>query len=179
MRASLIKLAILLAVWLAIGQCASVTWILSGSMAPTLLSTRGSRDLLLIDQLTPGWREIRRGDIVCLPLNLPGRSAPETVGKRVVALPGETVELRDGRVLVDGRVLRDPPIFEEIRYAPDGYFEPGVAMTIASEAFFILGDHTADSYDGRYFGGVPREELTGRIALILWPPRRLGRPRGT
>ena len=89
--------------------------------------------------------------------------------KRVIGLPGETVELRDGRLLVDGtRVpepyLEGPPDTRD--YGP---------VTVPPGSLFVLGDNRTNSNDSRFgLGFVPQDKVIGRAFAIVWPPTRIG-----
>jgi signal peptidase I len=116
---------------------------------------------LLIDKLLYGWAQPRRGDIVVL-------RPPDVVGevylKRVIGLPGETVEVREGRVYVD-----DGPIQEPWATKPFPESNWGPAKVGANE-LFVLGDNRPGSRDSRYFGMLTRDRIIGRSFLCYWPP---------
>jgi signal peptidase I len=84
--------------------------------------------------------------------------------KRVVGLPGETVEGKAGRVYVDGRVLYEP-------YLPDGTvtseFPP---VVVPKGSLWVMGDNRANSSDSRFFGPIRRSTVQGRTILRVWPP---------
>jgi signal peptidase I len=90
----------------------------------------------------------------------------DTLVKRVVALPGEVVEGREGRVFVDGRELREPYLArEEVTSA----FGP---ERVPQDHLWVLGDSRRNSVDSRTFGPVPVDDLEGRAVLRVWPPQR-------
>ena len=97
-----------------------------------------------------------------------GLSAPSTQEyiKRVIGLPGETVEGRDGRVYVDGRELVEP-------YLPLGpttrSFEP---VTLGDNQLWVMGDNRENSSDSRVFGPIERDKVVGRAFVRVWPPNR-------
>ncbi len=98
-----------------------------------------------------------------------GLSAPESEFiKRVVALEGETVEIRSGELLVDGTVLEEP-------YLGGGMtgddFGP---LRVPSGHVFVLGDNRLASRDSRVFGPVPVEDVVGRAFVVIWPPGNIG-----
>lgn len=89
------------------------------------------------------------------------------VVKRVVALGGQTVEIRDAYLYVDG-VEVDEPFVDHSRI--DGvYFGP---VTVPAGDVFVLGDSRNGSIDSRIFGAVPSEAVSGRVLVRLWPPVR-------
>jgi len=86
--------------------------------------------------------------------------------KRVVGLPGEAVEGRDGRVYVDGRALREPYLSADVR---TGDFGP---VEVPEGALFVMGDNRGNSSDSRVFGPVAEDTVVGRALFRVWPPDR-------
>jgi len=100
-----------------------------------------------------------------------GRS-DTTYVKRVVGLPGDTVSVRDGRVVRNGRVTREP-----FAAACGAALECNLdAVTIAPGHYFLMGDHRGASNDSRYWGPVPRDWIIGKAVVTYWPPGRIGTP---
>ena len=84
--------------------------------------------------------------------------------KRVVGLPGETVEGKAGRVYVNGRVLFEP-------YLPDGTVTSDFAPVVVPEgSLWVMGDNRSNSSDSRFFGPIRRSTVQGRTILRVWPP---------
>lgn len=114
---------------------------------------------------------LRRGDVVVFT-GWPGRPSPVALVKRVVGLPGETVESPDGTVLVvNGAPLAEP------------YADPGgpsfAPVAVPEDAYFLAGDHRRMSADSRQNGPVPRSAIKGVCRSIVAPPGRAGRIPGT
>ncbi|HXX37622.1 MAG TPA: signal peptidase I [bacterium] len=129
------------------------------SMEPNLLP----RDRVLVNKFVYRFRPPRPGEIVVLhPPNDPGRNYI----KRVVAVPGQTVQIRQAHVYVDGRTLREP----YLAAATDGMYGPA---KVPSHEVFVLGDNRDNSEDSRAFGFVPDTSVVGEAILIYWPPVRL------
>jgi signal peptidase I len=105
-------------------------------------------------------REIRRGDIVVFK-HPPGPE--QDFIKRVVGLPGETIALRNGMLLVDGVPVHEPYLDESERVGPS--FGP---VRVDSDEYFLLGDHRSRSADSRTWGAAPRELIKGRAFMILF-----------
>jgi signal peptidase I len=123
-------------------------------------------------------RPVRRGDVVVF--RFPQDPSRDFI-KRVVGLPGETVEIRDRRVTIDGRPLLEPYVFHaDDRIWPDDPSIPEekrrrdqIAPTrVPDGAYFVMGDNRDDSSDSREWGPVPAGNLVGRALVVYWslPP---------
>jgi signal peptidase I len=128
------------------------------SMQPTL--TYNQR--VIVEKITYQWRGPRRGDVIVF--EVPHEEEP--LIKRVVALPGETIEIRDEAIYVNGQQLS-----ESWATQPGGPDYP--ATTLPPLHVFVLGDNRANSRDSRYFGPVSRDQIIGRARLIYWPVEAL------
>jgi signal peptidase I len=129
------------------------------SMQPNLY--RGDR--VFIEKISLNFRTPQRGDIVVV--SRPGE--PISLIKRVLALPGERVEVRRGHALIDGVQLAEPWVM----YFGGPDFP---ATSVPPGHVFILGDNRAESRDSRMIGPVPLSEIEGRVLFIYWPPERVG-----
>jgi len=156
----------------------------SGSMEPTLKPG----DRVLVNKL---FYSPSRGDIVVFEDPKPGpqpdrgivggflhwlseglgfaRPADEDFIKRVIGLPGETVELRNGRLFVDGKEVSEPYLRgpkDERNYGP---------TTVPEGKLFVLGDNRLNSNDSRFgLGFVPEDKVVGEAFVTIWPPTRIG-----
>lgn len=187
---------LLLSIFLALGIrhfVAEARFIPSGSMLPTLEID----DRLIVEKMTYRFRDPVRGDIIVFhppdcavkgQLSFDGSAAvalenaadPEAERarlierakrdafiKRIVGLPGETVEVHDGHVYIDGQKLVETYIDE----APNYTLKP----TVVPEGYYlVLGDNRNNSYDGHMWGFLPREEFIGRASVRIWPLDRVG-----
>ena len=114
---------------------------------------------MMTEKLSYRFHEPKRGDIVIVePPNGQGKLV-----KRVIGLPGEIIESRDGHTFINGEQL-DEPWVDNFggRYLPPRYIPPGYV--------FIIGDNRPVSYDSRMIGPVPIEDIKGRVIFIYWPP---------
>lgn len=113
-----------------------------------------------------GLGAVERGDTVVFWF--PGDPTKSFI-KRIIGLPGDTVEVRAGQVYLNGRQLAEP-------YVPDEYRD---RISVASQRvpdghFFVLGDHRSSSNDSRNWGPVPRDAIYGKAVFAYWPLSCLG-----
>ena len=99
--------------------------------------------------------------------------------KRLIGLPGETVEIRNGGIYINGKRVTKPQIIAEIYYRnipPDRgpYGHPGQRFTVPEGHYFVLGDNSAFSKDSRFWGFVPFGNIRGKAFFIYLPPWRIG-----
>jgi signal peptidase I len=128
---------------------------------------------VLVDKLTPRFDTYKRGDIVVFsPPPDWSREDDTPFIKRVIGLGGETVEIRDGAVFVDGTKIDEPYLFAAV----DG--EPTQPTTVPDDEhrwvipageLFLMGDHRTNSSDSRMFGPVATGQVIGRAWLRYWP----------
>jgi signal peptidase I len=104
------------------------------------------------------WREPRRQQVVIFRTPVPG--SPDYV-KRVIGLPGDTVEIRHGVVWVSGAPLAEPYLA-----APPNRLENFAPVKVPPASYFVLGDNRENSYDSRYWGFVPRSAIIGTPVVI-------------
>jgi signal peptidase I len=147
----------------------TVTSMASPSMQPTLRSDVASPDRVLVDLLTPRFRAPRRGEIVYFMDN-----KGTWVMKRVIGLPNEHVEIRAGRIVINGSVLEHPPEIANRRYLNSGHMKEGSVMNVNPDFYMVLGDDTQDSYDSRFWGGLPAGSIRGIARAVIWPPAHSG-----
>ena len=136
-------------------------YIPSGSMEPTLMVD----DRILVAKFMYRFKPVHRGDVIVFryPLN-PQRDFV----KRVMGLPGDRVQLKDGVVHLDGTVLSE----KGYTIKPDfGNYGP---VTVPASQYFVLGDNRNNSEDSRFFGYVPRGNVIGKAIFIYWPLPRIG-----
>ncbi len=131
------------------------------SMENTLLP----QQYVLVDKLSPHWDAYKRGDIVVFQ---PPASTGQTIPfiKRVIGLPGDVIDIRDGHVLVNGQEITEPYVFAGQPTDPE---TTQIHFVVQPNELFVLGDHRAVSEDSRVFGTVPVASVIGRAWLRYWP----------
>ena len=160
----------------------------SGSMRMTLIEG----DRLLVNKLDYGAKVPLTDRIEFLkenlPHRLPGFGKPERGDvivfiypedrkrdfiKRLIALGGETVEIRDGDVYINGERVEDPLIKNTYYYNRGNYGRAGIPVKVPEGQYFVLGDNSASSHDSRFWGFVPEENVIGKAQVIYWPHNRI------
>lgn len=141
----------------------------SGSMIPTL----HIGDKLFVNKYVYRFEAPKRGDIIVFRYPLDKR---KDFIKRLVGLPGDHIEIRDGKIRVDDRELNDPETFGKFYYYNhDPFGGPNEVVTVPADSYFMLGDNSANSTDGRFWGFVPKKNLVGKAVFRWWPPNRMGK----
>lgn len=139
------------------------------SMDPTLANGQN----LIMDKLTYHFSDPSRFDIVIFPGPEENGTHPYFI-KRVIGLPGETVQITDGEVYIDGKELTDDVygITDYIEY--EGTAE--VPVELGEDEYFCLGDNRPVSFDSRYeeVGAVHRSEIIGKVWIRIWPLSKFG-----
>jgi signal peptidase I len=113
-----------------------------------------------------GLASVSRGDTVVFWF--PGDLTKSYI-KRVIGVPGDSVEVVDGTVIVNGHALAESYVPEEYR---DHRSMP--LRTVPADQYFVLGDHRSSSNDSRSWGWVPRSDIYGKAVFVYWPLDRLG-----
>ncbi|MFZ5596298.1 MAG: signal peptidase I [Bacillota bacterium] len=132
----------------------------TGSMEPTLKAN----DRIVVNMMGYKYREPRRGDIVVFkyPLN-----KNRDYVKRLIGMPGEEVEIKNSKVFINGKELKEdylPPGVQCRNYGP---------VTVPENNYLMLGDNRANSEDSRMWGTLPRELVMGKAVMIFWPRDRI------
>jgi signal peptidase I len=142
-------------------------YIPSESMVPRLETD----DRVLVNKLTYDLRDPARGDVVVFRTP-PGShiTGMDDLVKRIVGMPGETIEGRDGHVLIDGKVLKEP------------YLDAGVQSTtfgpvhVPANSYFMMGDNRQFSNDSTKWGPANRSLFVGPVFITIWPLDRVDVP---
>ncbi|HEV2287563.1 MAG TPA: signal peptidase I [Candidatus Acidoferrales bacterium] len=132
------------------------------SMAPLL----SDQERIFINKFVYRFEPIHRDDVIVFwyPLD---RS--ESFIKRVIGLPGDTIEIREGKLYINGQKVNEP--YVPRRYFDDSSYGP---VTIPRNQYFVMGDHRDSSNDSRIFGPVSRKYIYGKAVFAYWPFRRFG-----
>ena len=123
-------------------------------------------DYLIIDELSYRLREPERGEVIVFkyPRNISQRYI-----KRIIGLPGETVEIKDGKVTVYQK-NSEIKVLDESNYLP-AYFQTSgnLRINLNENEYLVLGDNRSSSSDSRIWGPLPKEDIIGRVLIRAWP----------
>lgn len=124
---------------------------------------------LIIDEISYRFRLVERGEVVVF--HYPADPSQYYI-KRIIGLPGETVEVVDGRVKIYNNDNKLGFILDETSYLPPSIATYSEQKTVlGNEEYFVMGDNRQASYDSRRWGVLPAKNLIGRAWLRAWPPK--------
>ncbi|MGE5544829.1 MAG: signal peptidase I [Bacillota bacterium] len=133
-------------------------WIPSGSMIPTIQVG----DRVMVNKFIYHFKEPERGDIVVFEPPAIINQKDDYI-KRIIGLPGDTIEVKDGKVWVNGEALNEPYIAE----TPNYEYGP---VKVPEHALFVMGDNRNMSYDSHLWNGwLTEDHIKGKAFLIYWP----------
>ncbi|MEM6451561.1 MAG: signal peptidase I [Cyanobacteria bacterium P01_D01_bin.105] len=139
--------------------------------SPSMVPTLAVGDRILVEKVSYRMRSPQRGEIVVFEpppqLQAYGYSAQQAFIKRVIGVPGQTVQVTNGQVLINGEAISEP----YLREAPT-YEMP--AIEVPDDSLFMMGDNRNDSNDSHVWGFLPTENAIGRAVFRFWPLDKLG-----
>ena len=141
--------------------------------SPSMRDTLQEGDRIFVAKFLYEFADIHVGDIVVFktPIEIRTVDKPYYI-KRVVGLPGDDLEIRDAHIYRNGECVETPKFFTRNRYMEwlsDGsHFEK---LTVPDDEIYVFGDNSANSYDSRYWGGVPVDNVMGKAFFRYWPPK--------
>jgi len=133
-----------------------------------MLPTLEKQDRVLVNKLSYRLHKVNRGDVVVFERPPNEAGVIRDLIKRVVGLPGDTVEGKDGRVFVNGKALREPYL------AAAGSTSTFGPEKIPSGRIWVMGDNRGNSADSRVFGSISTSSVVGRAFIRVWPLNALG-----
>jgi len=128
-------------------------------------------DYLIVDEISYRFLEPKRGEVIVF--KYPNNPSQRYI-KRIVGLPGETVEVKEGKVMI----LADEQkwLLNESIYLSQFIQTPGeVIISLGEDEYFVLGDNRIASFDSRKWGPLPEEDIIGRVIFRAWPMSALAK----
>ena len=148
------------------------TWVIQPFVVPTgsMLPTIQLSDQVLANKFIYRFTDPQRGDIVVLH-DPDGKVT--TLIKRVIAVGGQTIDLQNGHVVVNGQALTEP-YSHGLPSIPLRGSTITFPYKVPADSVWVMGDNRTDSQDSRWFGAVPLSSVHGRAFFIYWPWSRIG-----
>jgi len=160
------KIVIILAmvIYLAYLFVASIFTVSGASMEPNFYE----REYLLVNKLNTILDQPKRGDVVVF--KFPGELEEKYI-KRIIGLPGETVEVKNEEVYINGKKLIEGYLPKDLATSQ---LSAQNKWTLQNGEFFVLGDNRLNSNDSRVWGSLPKEYLIGKISYVVFPFSQIG-----
>ena len=143
------------------------------SMQPTLMN----KEYVLTDKVSYQTGDPQRGDVVVF-------HAPESAGcaqgtgcdfiKRVIAVPGDMIMIRDDSVYLNGELLEEPYLPEDFTTPPANFTRDEREIVLGQDEYFVIGDNRGFSSDSRAWGPIPKTNIVGRAFMRYWPLEKAG-----
>lgn len=133
-------------------------FLVSGSsMEPNFVENQ----IIFVEKISYLQSSARRGEVV--GLRFPGDPQNRKFIKRIIGLPGEKIEIKEGQVLINGNLLLETYLVSDLQTGGN------INLTLAKDQYYILGDNRPISNDSRIFGPISKRDLIGRAYFIVWP----------
>lgn len=127
---------------------------------PSMNDTLYDKDIMILDEVSYKFNNIKRFDIVVLKYN------NELLIKRVIGLPGETVRVDNNKLYINGKYIK-----EEFKHK---YTNKLNDIKVEDNCYFVMGDNRLNSADSRIIGCIPRKNIIGKTSLVIFPFNRIG-----
>ena len=137
-------------------------YVKGASMEPNFFD----HEYLIIDELSYRFRPTQRGDIIVFHYPSDPRNY---LIKRVIGLPGETIEIANGQVKIYNDKYPNGIVLDEKAYLDGVYTSQTVTVTLKPGEYYVLGDNRPSSLDSRYFGPISKNVIVGRVWIRGWP----------
>jgi len=137
----------------------------------SMYPTYHDKEYILTDKLSYKFRSPERGEVIIL--KSPKNPDIDFI-KRIIALPGEQIMIKDQSVYLNGKVFKEDYINVETPVFPGGFMQNGLQVTVPENSLFVMGDNRPGSSDSREFGFIPFENVIGRVFFRYFPVERSG-----
>ena len=133
-------------------------------------------EYLLTDKLSYQFSAPKRGDVVVFKAPATESCAEDECEyiKRIIGIPGDKVMVKEGKVTLNGELLKEEFLPSDYVTDPGEFLQEGVERIIPEGQYLCLGDNRSHSRDGREFGPILKESMVGRAFFVYWPPKRAG-----
>lgn len=128
-------------------------------------------EFLLTDKVTYRFGEPKRGDVIVFK---PPVAPNEEFIKRIIALPGETVSVRNSKVYINDILLTESYLAGNLSTDSSNFLKEGEKYKVPEGEYIVLGDNRSHSSDSRLWGPIKKNKITGRAWLIYWPIHSFG-----
>lgn len=156
--------AIFASIYLFVAQFHKVS---GNSMVPTF----HTGDYLITEKVSYRFRDPKFGEIVVLKNP---RDESQDFIKRIIAIPGDTLEIKNGIVYVNNQPLSEKYLPEGTSTKAGAFITEGTSLKVASNQYYVIGDNRDHSSDSREWGPAKKEEIVGRALFRYWPPQVIG-----
>lgn len=129
------------------------------------------KEYLVIDKLSYKIRVPKRGEVIIFH---PPQSPRESYIKRIIGLPGEKVEVKSGNIYINGKLLKESYIMHD---AGSAISTNDMTVQLQDNEFFVFGDNRDHSSDSREIGPIPKSNIQGKVAIILFPISNISIPK--
>jgi len=126
-------------------------------------------DWIIVNKASYSFSDPKRGDVIVFNPDESVSSQYPFI-KRIIALPGETVEIKNGQVFIDNTAINEPYIFPE----PPRSNKDFGPQKMRDSQYFVLGDNRNNSNDSRSWGPISRNDIIGKAKFVYWPPSKWG-----
>lgn len=137
------------------------------SMFPTF----DNGDYIMTDKISYRLAAPQRGDVVVLKNP---RDESQDFIKRIIGLPGETMEISNNKVIINGKLLQEKYLPPQTITTPGNFLGEGESIKIPENQYIVVGDNRSHSSDSREWGGITKEEIVGKVFFRYWPPQSFG-----
>jgi signal peptidase I len=146
---------------------------------PSMETTLFQNNRVLVNKLSYRLHDVRRSDVVVFDriTTSGGVIAHDDLIKRVIGIEGDTVEIKDCKVLVNAKEIEEPYLDEVVLAFPNAVERCRVVdmkpITVPKDQLFVMGDNRPESFDSRSFGTIPEHLVVGRAFAVVWPFARI------
>jgi signal peptidase I len=138
----------------------------------TMMPTLKPGDRIIVDKRAYLQSKPQRGDVIVF---IPPLDTKKYYVKRIIGLPGEEVEIKNGNVYINDAMVSHPKIANNFYYNQGDYAKEGKKTIIPANSYYVLGDNSISSADSRFWGFVKTKAIKGKVTKIFWPLERSGK----